>query len=190
MSWATSYAKDIDLASWLRIDADDAELALVCDAASRAVDRATGRQFGVTEPEERTYQAEHFRGRTLVNIDDLMTTDDLLIEVDGTEVTDFTLCPPNASQKGKPWTHLTIPGAVHGWVVITARWGQPTPEAIKMACLIQAGRWYDRRTNPAGSLTTKRVDVVEYQWSAAQPQDLDPDVLASIAPFRKLWFAF
>jgi hypothetical protein len=184
-----AYATGADLASWLRIDADDAELAMATEAASRAIDRATGRTFGTTEPETWTYQAEYARGQTLVNINDLMTIDDLVIEVDGIVVHDYKLCPPNAAQKGRPWTHLALPSAVHGWVSITARWGWALPDAVKLACLIQAARFYERRGSAAGPLNVKQVDDVRYGWSVGHAQDLDPDVLASIAAYRRLWVA-
>jgi len=58
-------------------------------------------------------------GHAIIEIDDLMTTDDLAIEIDGNPVTDFTLLPRNAAQKDRPWTEVEIPGFVHGWVTIT-----------------------------------------------------------------------
>jgi hypothetical protein len=188
MTWQPSYCTAADLAGWLGID-ETPELALATEAASRAIDKSTGRQFGIVVPESRVYQAEYWRGKTLVDIDDLMTADDLVIEVDGNAVSEYVLLPRNASQKSRPWTSVEIPGAVHGRVTITAQWGwSAVPDAIRFACLIQAARFYERRANPAGQKSQERVDDVQLWWTAAA-QDLETDVLASIAPYRRSWAA-
>ncbi len=61
------------------------------------------------------------------------------------------------------------------------------PDAIKLATLIQAARLYERRTNTAGPLSSEKVDDVAYGYGATT--ELDADVAASIAPYRKLWAA-
>lgn len=80
-------------------------------------------------------------------------------------------------------------GLRHG-VAVTAKWGWTNvPSAIKYATLVQAARLYDRRENVAGALRTKQIDDIRMDWSAAANQDLDPDVAASVAPYRRLWAA-
>ncbi|MCV7225853.1 hypothetical protein [Mycolicibacterium komossense] len=212
MSWQPSYATAADLASWRGIDPDDPALALATEAASRAIDKATGRQFGVADepvarfyhPDRPRHEHRHFgylpyfgggylRHRHGVDIDDLMTTDGLevLVDVGGAyqSVTDFDLTPLNGAANGRPWTRLETTTPLHGRVQITATWGwTAAPDAVKLATLIQGSRFYERRESPAGAPTLNRVDDVEMRWSAGTA-DLDADVLASIAPFRRLWAA-
>jgi hypothetical protein len=69
--WSPSYASASDLASWLGGPADDL-MALATEAASRAIDQACGRQFGLLSSSEfRWYTAEYWRGRWYVEVDDL-----------------------------------------------------------------------------------------------------------------------
>jgi hypothetical protein len=185
-----TYPDAADLAQWIpAADPDDPNVVWCIEAAASAIERACGRTFTITDPEQRTYQAEYHRGGTLVDIDDVTTTDDLVIVVDGNEVSDYTLLPRNAAQKNRPWAQVELTGAVHGWVGVTAQWGWDAPPAIRLATAIQAGRFLDRQNSVAGPLTDYRVDDVEQQWTATGRQDLDPDVLASIAAYRRLWGA-
>lgn len=204
--WQPPYCHANLLAEWMRLDSKtEPELVLCAEAASRAIDKATGRQFGrVAEPEARFYTAEWFKDRWVVTIDDLMITTGLVIEVDndqdGTpeaEISDYTLTPANAVAKGFPWTAVEIlprspvkPNGLRHGVKITAVWGWDSiPRAIETAAMIQAARLYERRDNPAGPLIRKEVDDVRYGWGNASTPELDADVAASIAPFRRYWAA-
>ncbi len=201
MAWAPAYASAADLAGWLGVDTDP-QLALATETASRAIDKATGRQFGLLSSSEfRWFTAEWFRDQWIVDIDDLMNTTGLTVEtVDAkgnpvAEVTDYLLTPRNAASKGRPYTRIeilsssTVKPDRHG-VQVTARWGwTEVPQPIKLATLIQAARLYERRENTAGQLTDVKVDDVGYKWSAGASEELDPDVLASIRPYVKLWAA-
>lgn len=204
MPWAPAYASAADLAGWLGVD-EDAELLLAADAASRAIDLACGRTFGrVDAPEARHYTAEWYRDRWHIDIDDLMVTP-VTVEVDndcdGTpegEITDYRLTPVNAAAHGRPWTRIEVlpssavkPNGLRHGVRITARWGwTDVPFPIMYAALVQASRFWDRRENVGGMLSKHRVDDVEYGWaSTGANQELDPDVLASIAPYRRVWAA-
>lgn len=163
MTWAPSYVDAADdLGSYLRItgDVDDlAEMELAVSAASRAVDDATNRQFGlVAASEARIYPAEYRRGRWVVDIDDLMTTTGLVVVVDGTPVTVHQLEPRNAPQKARPWTRLVFtdaseatPSCVGDNVTMTARWGWTAfPDPVPNATLLQAARFFTRRNAPFG----------------------------------------
>lgn len=197
--WAPAYASAAELASHLGVSTDP-QMAPATEAASRAIDKACGRQFGLLSSSEfRWYAADYYRGAWTVDIDDLMTTTGLTVQtVDaaGTpvaEITDYLLTPRNAASVGRPWTRLEIlPGSPvkpdrHG-VQVTARWGWTTvPGPIKFATLIQAALLYERRRNVSGPLTSERVDDVAYTYGAAA--DLDTDVAGMIAPYRKLWAA-
>lgn len=189
MAWNPSYATASELAAWNSVDAtaDVAELTLAIGAASRAVDRAAGRQFGLTEVEDRVYSAEFDRSRWLVDIDDVMVLDDLAVTVGGDEV-DYILGPPNSVANGRPYTRLTLPtGRPSGAVTVTARFGwAAVPDAIKLATLIQASRLFARRDATSGPLSSQRVDDVSYSWAAT---DLDADVTAAVAPYARVWGA-
>ena len=49
MAWAPAYATATELKAFVRIDDsfDDAEIGLALEGASRVIDKATDRQFGV-----------------------------------------------------------------------------------------------------------------------------------------------
>jgi hypothetical protein len=58
MSWAPDYLEVDELADYVRVadDLDDVQIGMAIAAASRAIDDATGRQFGkVAAPEARVY---------------------------------------------------------------------------------------------------------------------------------------
>ncbi|MCV7348267.1 hypothetical protein [Mycolicibacterium rhodesiae] len=185
-----TYPDPADLAQWLGVDAENPNVVWCIESAADAVEKACGRTFrAVTDPEQRTYLTRHFHGRTFVDVDDVMTADGLLVEVDGVEVTSFTLLPPNAAQRGKPWTQVELPMGTHGWVAVTGRWGwteTEIPSAIRIATVITAARLYDRRQNVAGSLSEQRIDDVESTWRVSA---LDTDVEILVAPYRRIWAA-
>jgi hypothetical protein len=200
-----TYASGDDLATWLAeadpvADAD--ELGLAVEAASRAVDRACNRSFGLAPaPEARHYTAEYDRhlGLWLVDIDDVQTTTGLVVELDNdrdgaaeTTVTAYQLAPVNSTDR--PYIRIEfLPGApvkpngVRHGVKVTARWGwTEVPDSIVLATLTQASRFYARRENPSGPLQSKKVDDVSYGWHAT---DLDSDVATLVAPYRRVWGA-
>jgi hypothetical protein len=192
MAWAPDYATSAELKAYTRIadSVDDTQVALALTASSRAIDRATGRQFGVVSPaEERVYTPfyDRHRRRWLVAIDDLATTTSLVVEVDGTAVTAYTLEPRNAVLKGKVWETLvfdtdspTLPTGVEFEVAITALWGwSSVPSAVKQACLLQA-----RRDSPFG--VAGSPDLGNELRLLAK---LDPDVSVSLSAYIRWWAA-
>ncbi|BBY43239.1 hypothetical protein [Mycolicibacterium celeriflavum] len=207
MAWAPQYVTADELAAWHSESIDpvenEAELTLAVEAASRAIDKATGRCFGqVASNETRWYTPEFYRDRWLIDIDDLMSDDALVIEVDrdGTPeaaITAYKLTPINAAAIGRPWTRIEVlpssavkPNGLRNGVRVSARWGwSAIPSAIRYATLVQAARFYDRRNGIGGTLTSKQVDDVSMAWAASAIQDLDPDVLTTIAGYRRLWAA-
>lgn len=163
MPWSPSYVSVAELASYTRIDdaVDDAELGLAAEAASRAVDEATNRQFGqVAAVEERVYVArpDFDRGCWVADTDDFQTATGLVVEIDGTAVATFVQEPRNAAQKGRPWTRLVFtadseatPSTAPHEVAVTALWGwTAVPDTVVQATLLQGSRFFTRRQAPFG----------------------------------------
>jgi hypothetical protein len=204
MAWAPDYVTVAELAAYARIgDAvDDAQLGLAVTAASRAVDRATNRQFGlVAAVEERFYTGvyDHKRGRWVIEIDDLMTETGLLVDYDADDdetfahsVDSFNVRPVNAEAIGRPWTRIvvrpdstTLPGPIENGVRVTARWGWTNvPDTIKEATLLQASRLFTRREAPFGVAGSPELGN-ELRLLAK----VDPDVAVVLGPYIRWWAA-
>jgi hypothetical protein len=182
--------------------ADDAALTLALEAASRAIDHYTGRQFGLSEElEVRTYGATS-AGRSAVVIDDLMTTDDLEVrsrtngagawgdplELEG--ASGFSLYPWTALAQGRPWTMLVAASGTR-WpigeraVQVTARWGwAAVPAEVRQACLIQAVRIWKRKDSPFGVAGSP-----EFGSELRLLSKLDPDVAVLLGGLKRWWGA-
>lgn len=197
MAWKPDYATADDLKAYLRIadTVDDAQAALAVTAASRAVDQAADRQFGLVDaPEARVYTARWSRSRCrwVVDVDDLMTTAGLVVAVPAGTITTYKLQPGNAAAKGRPWTRLLInresgvqPTDDPDDVTVTARWGwTAVPTTIKEATLLQASRFFKRRDAPFGIAGSP--DMGSEMRLLAK---VDPDVAVAIADYRKTWLA-
>jgi len=198
MAWAPTYASTPELAAYLRITDtdDDLELGVALEAASRAIDHETSRQFGKTDSvEERTFEVDRWsrlHGRYVVKIDDIMTATGLVVTVDGSAVaaSDYSLLPTNAAAEGRPWTsmHLdavTSPtkGTGPGTVAIDATYGWTSvPVAIKQACLLQASRLFNRRHAPFGVAGSPDIGS-ELRLLAM----VDPDVAVILKKYRRDW---
>ena len=193
MAWAPDYITLAELKLLVDVDdvVDDVFLALIPSAASRAVDRAAGRQFGVVDaPEERTYPVEYRQsiGRWWASIDDLQTITGLVLP---TAVgTDYRLEPRNAVSKGKAWTHISMGSSpvedVAGEFAMIARWGWflGVPDAVKLATDLQANRWSSRKDSPFG-IAGSPDQGSELRLLAK----VDPDVATSIRDYRRDWWA-
>lgn len=197
MAWAPDYVTASDLKGYVRIDDtdDDAFVALAVTAASRAVDRATNRQFGqVGSAEERLYTArwDRQRRRWVVEVDDLMTEAGLTVTVGAAAVATFDLEPRNAAQKARPWAQIAftadseaLPSAAPHEVAVTAQWGWTTvPDTIEQATLLQATRLFTRRGAPFGVAGSPEMGS-EVRLLAK----LDPDVAVTVGPYIRWWSA-
>jgi hypothetical protein len=165
VTWAPDYITLANLKSWLRVTdtVDDAEFPVWITAASRAIDRATNRQFGqVAAPVATVYRRapvyDPTTGLFVLRIDDVQTTTGLLVNGVAYASSGATLLPDDAPLRGVPWTALGLlswptlssPGAP---VIntITAQWGwTSTPVQVTAACRLQVSRWNFRRDSPAG----------------------------------------
>lgn len=202
MAWAPDYVTVAELRSYLRItdSVDDAEIGVAITAASRAVDHAAGRQFGVVSTAvERYYRAWYDRVRRnwTVAIDDLMTETGLVVSglssADRTYSTiargRFDLEPRNAAADGKPWSAIVFVSGVgalnprEAGLRIAARWGwTAVPVAVEQAVLIQASRFFARRSSPYGIAGSPEAGS-EVRLLAR----LDPDVAVALQGLRRIW---
>lgn len=190
MAWAPDYATLADLRGWQRVadTVDDDQMSLAIAAASRAIDTYCRRQFGlVAVVETRTYLAEYDRRSRVVSAytDDLMTTTGLVVVGSSGTVdpADYVLAPVNAAAKSLPWTEIQVPYA--GTYTITARWGWTSvPDQVVYATLLQASRFLVRRDSPYGIAGSP--DQGSEQRLMAR---VDPDVMVSLARYRRTWGA-
>ncbi|MFD5874016.1 phage gp6-like head-tail connector protein [Streptomyces sp. NPDC060322] len=183
---------DLPVSDTSRDSALDGALA----AASRSIDRATGRTFGLTpEPVERTYNP---RGRVvhrddgdLLLVNDIGSTTGLVVETGSgasfSAVTGFETAPDNALADEQPITGLLLVngswGTGGGRVRVTARFGWPSvPDDIAEAALIQAARLYRRRSSPEGVTGSA-------EWGVVRLSRRDPDVWNLIEPYILPGFA-
>lgn len=169
---------------------DDTVLEAVIEAASRAIDGFTGRQFYATSA-TRYFTAE---AGDLLFVDDLLsvtTLKTLTANSAGTRTygdtwatTDYDLEPFNVT----PYTRIrTNPGGRYAFpteakgVEIAGSWGYSStaPDAINEACLIQAARLFKRKDAPFGVLGSENMGF-------ARLMEFDPDVRTLLEPYRRL----
>ena len=210
MAWQPDYVTTDELKTHLRIDladtTDDDAIGIAITAASRAIDRSCGRQFGVyaaAGPRVYTGTGEFVEGYPAIQIDDLMTTSDLALTMDatggsGTPTTVdpyqnyIQFWPWNAPDDGRPWTHIVFgPGspvvpfgslremtltAIYGWTAV--------PAVVKQACLIQASRFFVRRDSQYGVAGSPETGT-----ELRLLDRLDPDVAVLLSSVRRHWGA-
>ncbi|MGI5288032.1 phage head-tail connector protein [Nonomuraea polychroma] len=190
---ANEYATLADLKTQLAVtdSARDALLNNALAAASRAIDKKTGRRFWLDpsavqrtfNPYSRIVRDE--RGELLI-VDDVGSTTGLVVETGSgsswTAVTGYETSPDNALLDGQAITGLLLSSGTWGAggatrVRVTARWGWPAvPDEIEQATLLQAGRLYKRKDSPEGVAGSA-------EWGLMRVPNLDPDVQALIGPY-------
>lgn len=203
MAWGLSYVTDVEMRNFIRVDdaADDVQIGMAIAAASRAIDKACGRQFGRDDTTStRYYTASYSKAdrRWTVRVDDLMTSVGLVVGYDSgndqtysSPVTAYRLFPINAAVEGRPWTSLVLNhnapvsvGSVEHGVRITGTFGWTSvPAAIKQATLLQASRFLARRDSPYGIAGSPDVGS-ELRLLAK----VDPDVAVAVEPYRRSWW--
>jgi hypothetical protein len=200
MALGDPYATPSELEERLGTE-DDGSFERVLDAASRAVESFTRRQFNRADE----VSARRFRAldRTRVAVDDFHTLTDLVVEVNG------TLWDPDRID-ARPWNGMVdgMTGwpffdlfAVRGWfpwhrrakVTVTAWWGwAEVPAAIIEATLDVAEVMSLTMTN-AQSGTIRSEAIGGYSISYALPQNLIgngevPAELVKAVPYRRKRF--
>lgn len=173
-------------------DIDDVRLGLDVSAASRAVDRATFRQFGQdAAPTVRLYTPEydHTIRKWVVRIDDLMDTTGLTVTSGGVAITGSVLWPLNSVVEGRPFTELRLPSTptdtTPGGVSVSAKFGWTAiPATVKDATLLQTARFFKRSDAPFG--------VAGSPDSGSEMRLLakvDPDVAVMLSDYVRRWVA-
>src|ERR671927_1283216 len=163
MPWRPPYITETELADFVRTDqiVESPRLILAAEAASRAVDGATNRQFGKeASPVLRSYvgRVNSRIGRWWAPIDELQDMTGLEVVVAGVTVTDFRFEPVNAGPDGKPYTRIIFgpdaeatPGGTDPDIEMTAAWGwNETPGTVVEATLLQGSRFFERMKSPFG----------------------------------------
>src|SRR5688572_8125097 len=189
--WAPDYIERDEIKDYVRVDdsLDDAKWDLAIPAASRAIDRGTGRQFGIVEAVEARTYAVKYRPRTRrwhAAIDDLRTVAGLVLPASVTS--GYRLFPRNAVALGFAWTEITFaedPRNDDDELDMTALWGwESIPVAIKHAAALQTSRFAARWDSPYG-IAGSPDQGSELRLLAR----VDPDVAVSIRHYRRDWWA-
>ncbi|MGW1000746.1 phage gp6-like head-tail connector protein [Streptomyces sp. NPDC002520] len=193
---ATEYATRDELKAQLGIEVADTTRDALLDkaltAASRGIDRATGRRFWLDDvATARTYRlyqriVREEDGNVLL-VDDIGSITGMTVESASTAggtyttVTGYEATPDNALADGNPITGLLRPNSIWGTsftrIRVTAHFGWPdVPHDIAQACLIQATRLYKRKDSPEGIIGSA-------EWGLRNLSRRDPDVWALIEPY-------
>lgn len=192
-----------ELKSYLRIPVDeedttdDAELQLAVSAASSAIQQIANRSFEVAgeSATPRVFTATRHGGRYEIVVDDFQDDTGLEVASDPLEdesfseaVTAYSLRPFNVGDSAYNLIALdrgySVP--LHaGAIEVTAKWGwTEVPNAVKLATLIQAARFFKRRDAPFGISGSPEV-----QGEMRLLAKIDPDVEVAIRPFKRIWGA-
>ncbi len=187
---------------------DDARIEVAVEAASRAIDRHTGRRFW-QDPTVVARVYTPVAGTRDLRVDDISTATGLLVngDLDGDGVyettytfgTDFIMQPANAAADAEPWKWLRRVGTAGlgpvpysgSWpcrensIQVTAQFGwAAVPTAVRMATQLQASRLYKRREAPFGVAGSP-----EFGSEIRLLAKLDPDVALLLKGLRRMWGA-
>lgn len=178
----------------------DVMLPLLCEQASRLIDREVGRWPGYFYPTTDS-ATRYFDGSGEIEqyIDEMVSLTSVAVAEDGgtastsytsyTENTDFYVWPYNYSALGVPIQRLDVDwnGSKAGWpdsrksIKVTGVFGYSlTPPAdVKRACQIQVMRWF-MRAKQGFQDASASVAMGELIYMQA----LDPDVARLLAPYK------
>jgi hypothetical protein len=160
MAYTTTALVKASLGIPLAATAEDTAIQAAIDAAAALIDNYTGRTFE-TVTESRTFLP---RTASIVDVDDIATTDSLVIKTDedqdGSFETTLTVTTDYVIIKNAaPFRQIT--NVNRGWplslygrptIEVTATWGYGTsvPDNIKQAALLMATRLFQRKASPLG----------------------------------------
>lgn len=193
MAITNGYATLAEFKAYRPIDsidaADDGVIENIIEAASRWIDRETGRTFYARTE---THYFDVPRGRELLLDDDLLTVTTLL-NGDGTTLTTshYNLVPKNktpyyAVKLKETSTYLWImdtDGNTEDVISLAGTWGyaSTTPDDVKQACLELANNMYVRRTGQQ----TEGVASVTAAGVVIQPREIPGWVRSIIASYKR-----
>lgn len=174
----------------------DADITIALSAASRGIDKLTGRRFYADTDAAQVRYYSPADPYTL-RVDDIITVTSLKTDQSGDGVfestwtlnTDYVREPLNAAADGEPWTQLcahplggyTFPTSIPRSVELTGKFGWSTvPPAIKEATTLAGHRLLKRaREVPFG------IAGIGLDGSAVRIVAQDPDVLALVNQFSR-----
>lgn len=178
---------------------DDALIEDLVEAASRWIDRETGRRFWSTvsdsTPETRTYTPAT---GTRVYTDDIISVDTLKTDEDSDRVyevtwtaSDYDLLPENADLESRPYTYIEVsPLGDYSFpkhrksVQVVGHFGfsNTRPDDINTACIMIVTTLYNNRfgANSDGAATITGAGVV------ITPKDIPAGAKALVAHYRRL----
>lgn len=192
MAIGDSYASAADLGT--RLDrVDDGTFTALLDAASRAVEAFTRRQFN----QETTATPRRFRAVDCqrLPVDDFHTTEDLAIDVDGTawEMTAVDPRPWDGIVNGQPgWPFFDLFTINRTWpfwrrravITVTAQWGWPAvPEAIRQTTLNVAATLATAGPTGSGGGPVRSEAIDGYSVSFALATGETATVLVALSTF-------
>ena len=205
MAITNGYATLAEFKAWITMRgsststdaADDAVIEDHIEAASRYIDRETGKRFFVdSEDQTRYYTAED---SFLLEIDPLSASPtSVSIDTTGlrsytalTEDTDFELLPYNAALEGQPYTQIAIIAAISSYfwplttkgVKVVGLFGFPAvPDDVKEATLAIAQSLNSSRSGQtsAGRVTVTAAGVV------IRPEEVPPYAQRVIRHYRSI----
>jgi hypothetical protein len=187
MAWEPDYATTAELKAFCRVtdNVDDAQFALAVTAASRIVDSFCGRRFGkVSMATSWTFPVEYARhqGGWVALIEDLSSATGLTVTVAGSAVTNYTLGPARATDKGRPYASILMASYAETVTMVSDAWGWASvPTPIKQATLLQGSRLMVRRDSPFGVAGSPDTGG-EIRLLAR----VDPDVAVVCRPYRRV----
>lgn len=177
-----AYASLTALKSYLRIQPDDgyndAEMLDVLDEVSREIDAHCSRRFWADDvATARTFAG----GRCLLMVNDIWSTDGLIIDGSPWPVSGVTLLPRNGIAdgiEGWPYTGIARSTVWPAEVTVTAKWGWArVPAPVRQSCLILAAATLKLREQPGGPGGFG-------EWGGiVKPRD-NPHTTVKLAPYR------
>jgi hypothetical protein len=211
MAWEPDYVTRAEFKAWAGIKeedtTDDVKIDLVLPAACRAVDRFCSqhvfRQFGKLSSAAAFYYTPRWDRDQLMwvaEIDDLMDTTGITIEVDTSNTKTYTddisstgyiLRPQDAIAKNRPYTQVAIlptssvqPTIYTDCIKMTAPWGWTSvPSTVKEASMLQTNRINKRRTTPYNTTGNTKKGT---QITTNLIDQLDKDIEVMLEPFVKI----
>jgi hypothetical protein len=178
-----------------RLGSDDiSTYEALLDAASRAVERFTRRQFNkTTSATARRFRPVDWRR---VPVDDFHTVTGLVVTVDGTvwDLANVDPRPWNGIVDGQPgWPFFNLIAANRTWprtatITVTAQWGWPAvPEGIIQATLDVAEAMF--RTGGSSPVRSESIDgySATYQLPADPVREVPPE-MEKAADYRRKRF--